>query len=104
VDVCPNRANVLLETENKKVVLHLDGLCNECGSCACECILGHRPYIEKFTIFEEKEAYEHSINPGVFYQKGIQRYRENGVEGEKPDDIYQLILTGIQKGRIGYEL
>jgi putative selenate reductase len=104
VDVCPNRANILVETENKKMVFHLDSLCNECGSCACECILGHRPYFEKFTIFEEAEAFSHSRNPGVLYQNGIQRYRVPVTEGEMTDNIYQLIRAGIIKGRIGYEL
>lgn len=50
VDVCPNRANIRVKTEERDCVLHVDSLCNECGCCAYHCIMGHIPYKEKFTV------------------------------------------------------
>ena len=35
--VCPNRANVILNINGEKQMLHLDALCNECGNCAGFC-------------------------------------------------------------------
>ena len=35
-DVCPNRANVAIKVAGKcqEQVIHVDGMCNECGNCA----------------------------------------------------------------------
>ncbi len=69
VDVCPSRANVFLERNNKKYTLHQDALCNECGNCSHFCILGHISYKEKFTVFRTEEDLFNSTNDG-FYQEG----------------------------------
>ena len=52
VDVCPNRANIRIEKNGKSYVLHQEALCNSCGCCVHHCIMGHVPYLDKFTIFE----------------------------------------------------
>lgn len=38
-DVCPNRANVAIKVAGKcqEQVIHVDGMCNECGNCAVFC-------------------------------------------------------------------
>ncbi len=74
VDVCPNRANVkiLLDDdlfEYDQQILHLDGLCNECGNCATFCPEIGKPYLEKFTYFPAEEDFSNSSNSG-FLLKG----------------------------------
>ena len=51
-DVCPNRANRRMNINGKDVVLHDPDLCNECGACAYNCIMGHKPYLEKACSIE----------------------------------------------------
>ena len=51
-DVCPNRANRRMNINGKDVVLHNPDLCNECGACAYNCIMGHKPYLEKACTLE----------------------------------------------------
>ncbi len=74
VDVCPNRANikVLLVDDLFKYdqqILHLDGLCNECGNCATFCPEMGKPYLEKLTYFPDEEDFSNSNNCG-FLLKG----------------------------------
>lgn len=53
VDVCPNRANVRKRNAmGTPYVIHRERLCNECGCCAYWCIMGHIPYLEKYTVCE----------------------------------------------------
>lgn len=99
-DVCPNRANIRLETEDSKYVIHRDRLCNECGNCACFCILGHVPYLEKFTLFENEEDFYDSRNDGMLYTEKKQICRRHGLEGYAPDELVKLIQTAYEKGRI----
>jgi putative selenate reductase len=92
VDVCPNRANVMVElnsvhqieyddrlcTYSMHQIVHIDRQCNECGNCAVFCphaegnlgpvgprceVVG-KPYKEKFTIFSTDEDFSDSENPG----------------------------------------
>ncbi len=54
VEVCPNRANIAIKVPGFKDVnqiLHLDGLCNECGNCETFCPYDGAPYKDKFTLF-----------------------------------------------------
>lgn len=67
VDVCPNRANVAGSINGKKYVIHLDSLCNECGACKCQCIMGHEPYKEKLTVYTDKKSLEAGKDDSVFY-------------------------------------
>jgi putative selenate reductase len=70
VDVCPNRANVAIEMDKKEVfqddwqILHLDALCNECGSCATFCPYDGKPYKDKLTLFTIMEDFKNSKNNG----------------------------------------
>jgi putative selenate reductase len=67
VDVCPNRANVVIivdgDFSSKHQIIHLDGMCNECGNCAVFCPTG-KPYKEKVTVFWSEEDFEDSTNKG----------------------------------------
>lgn len=54
-DICPNRANVRVKGKDRDYVLHIDRLCNACGCCTQHCILGHKPYLEKYTVYENSD-------------------------------------------------
>lgn len=66
VDVCPNRANVTLDVDGKKQILHIDCMCNECGNCTIFCPYNSAPYRDKFTLFHTLEAFNSSTNSGLF--------------------------------------
>ena len=72
--VCPNRANVIITVEGKKQMLHLDGLCNECGNCATFCGEKAAPYAEKLTLFVDRAALEDSNNTGFVVLPGSGRF------------------------------
>ncbi len=62
--VCPNRANVVIQVNGRKQMLHIDGMCNECGNCASFCAEKTAPYLEKLTVFCSKEELIGSRNAG----------------------------------------
>lgn len=100
VDVCPNRANVLIEMDGSKYVLHKDSLCNECGCCVSSCAMGHIPYLEKFTIFDTKEAFEDSNNNGILLNDKINQLRNNSKEDWNQSQIEKIIRTGIKNSKL----
>lgn len=62
-DVCPNRANVVIELpDGRQQILHVDRMCNECGNCAVFCPYDSAPYREKFTLFLTREGFDESVN------------------------------------------
>ena len=66
-DVCPNRANVAIAVPGvaKQQVIHIDGMCNECGNCAVFCPYETgRPYKDKLTLFWSGEDMLDSTNDG----------------------------------------
>ena len=66
-EVCPNRANVAITVPgfaDPRQIVHLDGLCNECGNCGTFCPHAGLPYKDKITIFWTREAFEDSTNAG----------------------------------------
>ncbi len=67
VEVCPNRANVIIEVEGFNQVhqiAHIDGMCNECGNCGVFCPHAGNPYKDKVTVFWTKEDFDLSDNVG----------------------------------------
>ncbi len=68
VDVCPNRANSVIFTEegfaSVHQIIHLDGMCNECGNCGIMCPHDGDPYKDKVTVFWSAEDFEDSTNKG----------------------------------------
>jgi putative selenate reductase len=70
-DVCPNRANIMIELapapetfRGTHQIVHIDSMCNECGNCAVFCPHAGKPYRDKFTIFSNGEDFKNSENPG----------------------------------------
>ena len=65
-DVCPNRANVAIHVPGKcqAQIVHVDGMCNECGNCAVFCPYNGKPYRDKFTLFWSEKDFADSENEG----------------------------------------
>jgi putative selenate reductase len=70
VDVCPNRANRALPLAGKRLIVHLDALCNECGNCNLFCPYEGAPYRDKPTLFANREDFAASTNPGLVLDGG----------------------------------
>ncbi len=74
VDVCPNRANITVDTRELEryahpfQIVHLDTFCNECGNCATFCPWEGKPYTDKFTIFSRRDDFAGSKNPGILLE------------------------------------
>lgn len=71
VEVCPNRANMVLETgrafDQQAQILHIDRLCNECGNCGFFCPWNGEPYRGKPTLFDSREELAASQNAGFAF-------------------------------------
>jgi len=85
-DVCPNRANVHIFAEGDHFaqphqILHIDGMCNECGNCATFCPHDGSPYLDKVTIFWSEDGFLESKNQG-FLALGDGRYRVRTEDGQ----------------------
>ena len=65
-EVCPNRANIAVSVPGKRErqIVHVDGMCNECGNCAIFCPYDSAPYKDKFTLFWSREDFDNSKNEG----------------------------------------
>ncbi|MDN5344464.1 MAG: putative selenate reductase [Clostridia bacterium] len=77
-EVCPNRANIAVGSQ----VLHVDGLCNECGNCATFCPYTGAPYRDKLTLFWSAADFDDSPNSGFLLLSG----------GEEP--VFKVRLAG----------
>ncbi|MCL1994147.1 MAG: putative selenate reductase subunit YgfK [Spirochaetes bacterium] len=109
IDVCPNRANVMVEMQGGHQVLHIDRMCNECGNCAVFCpYAGGKPYKNKLTVFCCEEDFAESENPGFLKANGTYKIRlqdksvVNHRKGEKniPGELAAMIET--VESRYGY--
>ena len=80
-EVCPNRANVAVWVPGmrQRQIIHVDGMCNECGNCATFCPYDSRPYQDKFTLFWSADDFENSRNEGFLrLEDGRTRVRLGG--------------------------
>ena len=80
-EVCPNRANVAVWVPGmrQRQIIHVDGMCNECGNCATFCPYDSRPYQDKFTLFWRADDFENSRNEGFLrLEDGRTRVRLGG--------------------------
>ena len=107
-DVCPNRANVVIELpDGRQQILHVDRMCNECGNCAVFCPYDSAPYRDKFTLFQTREGFDESVNNQGFLPLGGKKVlvRLNGkvfeadLEGKNdlPADVEVFIWTVLTK-------
>jgi putative selenate reductase len=83
VEVCPNRANTFVRVpgpfRDEVQVIHLDGLCNECGNCATFCPWDGKPYRDKLTLFASRADLEASESTGFCIDGGKLVVRSGGV-------------------------
>lgn len=105
VSVCPNRANVSVRVPGMALrqILHVDGMCNECGNCAVFCPYDSRPYRDKFTLFWSREDFENSGNEGFLRLEGkralvrfageVKEYDVSDPDCGLFDGLRRLILT-----------
>ena len=80
-EVCPNRANVAVAVPGmrQRQIIHVDGMCNECGNCGTFCPYDSRPYKDKFTLFWSEEDFQNSENQGFLKLDGTKtRVRLDG--------------------------
>lgn len=87
VDVCPNRANVLIRVPSASggvsdQVVHLDGPCNACGNCTQFCPYDSAPYLEKFTIFWTEPDFTASSADGI-------------LQMDRTSRLYQIRLNSM---------
>ena len=106
-EVCPNRANIHVTVPGKRMrqIVHVDGMCNECGNCAIFCPYESRPYKDKFTLFWSREDFDNSTNDGWLPHGGNDRVCTVRLGGMVKDydvtdpacglyeDLRQLILA-----------
>ena len=84
-DVCPNRANVAIVVPgagaNVHQILHIDGMCNECGNCGIFCPHDGNPYKDKLTLFWTQHDFDDSSNTG-FLPLGGNLYKVRTEDGK----------------------
>lgn len=118
VDVCPNRANAVIFVEggfaSTHQIVHLDGMCNECGNCGIFCPHEGNPYKDKVTVFWSEEDFNDSTNKGFLVKdaaKGICLVRTEdgavvsytaGQENVVSKEMAAIITSCI--GKYGYML
>jgi putative selenate reductase len=100
MDVCPNRANMVSTYAGKKVLLHVDDYCNECGNCYIFCADKCTPYKDRMTVFSSVEAFADSTNQGfACLGDGMVHYRFEGEEKtSKMSDapkVIQELMSGF---------
>ncbi len=102
VDVCPNRANVAIKVPGlvQEQILHIDGMCNECGNCETFCPYQSAPYRDKFTLYWSEGDFEDSENNGFLLEGEGLRLRLNGKvtscsldDPQIPRDLRAIIQT-----------
>ncbi|HAL73729.1 MAG TPA: putative selenate reductase subunit YgfK [Clostridiales bacterium] len=105
VEVCPNRANISVQVPGMRMnqVIHIDGLCNECGNCRSFCPYDSAPYRDKLTLFAHVSDMETSENKGfavidrstglcqVRLDQSVVDYRRGEKSGQIPVEIAQVI-------------
>jgi putative selenate reductase len=90
VTVCPNIANLSIKVEGMRdtnQILHIEGLCNECGNCAVFCPYDSDPAKDKFTLYWKVDEFEKGAHEGYVYTS------ETTLRMRHAGDIYNLNLN-----------
>lgn len=106
-EVCPNRANITVFVPgyaNPHQIVHIDGLCNECGNCGTFCPHAGRPYMDKITVFWTRTDFDLSTDVGFLpLPAGGYLVRHPGGEvaewhgGEGLTDDFGRVLTALEE-------
>ena len=93
VEVCPNIANTPIKVEgltDVNQILHLEGLCNECGNCAVFCPYDSDPAKDKFTLYWTVDEFEKGEHEGYVYTS------ETTLKMRHRSDVYELVLENAE--------
>lgn len=108
VDVCPNRANIVVNVNGNPQIMHIDRMCNECGNCETFCPYSSAPYKDKFTLFNSKEDFNDSTNQGFYvidaakkeclvrYDHQVKTIRLDDTNADIPNGLLDLMDTVIE--------
>ena len=109
-EVCPNRANVGIMVDGRPQLIHIDGMCNECGNCGFFCPYMGLPYKDKFTVFWSEEGFKDSDNKGVLFEDDSVLVRDESGEEYRCeiDDArlsadFKAVINAIRKD-LGYSI
>lgn len=107
VEVCPNRANVTVLVNGRRQVIHIDGMCNECGNCEVFCPYSGGPYKDKFTVFSCESDFYDSTNSGfyvidaknkeILLRLDTEEYKGMLMEAEADGEVIEIINTIIDR-------
>jgi putative selenate reductase len=105
-EVCPNRANVCITVSGRPQIVHIDGMCNECGNCGIFCPHTGLPYKDKFTLFWSETGFFGSASKGVLFEadETVLVRDENGAEyrcgmdDARLSEPYKAIIRAIREG------
>lgn len=108
VDVCPNRANIVVTVNGAPQIIHIDRMCNECGNCETFCPYSSAPYKDKFTLFNVLEDFENSSNLGFYVldadKKQVKVRLGDGVHtvfledsARIPQELVEIMLTMLER-------
>jgi putative selenate reductase len=107
VEVCPNRANVTVQAMDstgnlKQQILHIDGMCNECGNCAAFCPYNGAPYQDKLTLYGTEANFLAGKNAGLVLMDRASGYFKVRVGRE----IFELRFdpSGQYTGNVPFEI
>lgn len=98
--VCPNRANTVVKDEvsGKKLLVHVDDMCNECGNCTAFCPYGYVPYKDKLTVFSSEDSVLESTNQGfVAALDDLKTYKLNLNSESKREEVEEMIKLILDK-------
>ena len=103
--MCPNRANIRIIADSIPQIIHIDGMCNECGNCGVFCPHIGNPYKDKLTLFWSEDDFNDSTNKGIMFlnENEILVRDENqnefkcNAKSDKLSDIYKNIISALQK-------
>lgn len=92
VSVCPNRANtVVVMPDGRREILHIDRLCNECGNCRSFCPYASAPYLDKLTLFEDRESFDISTQKGFYilddHTVRVRLDKVEDIDLDQPNDL-----------------
>ena len=107
VEVCPNRANiaVIVPTENvtcKNQIIHIDGMCNECGNCESFCPYDNAPYRDKFSFYWSMKDFEDSKNDGFLLLEEASNLFRVRLDNQLKDVIFDEV--GAFSGEISKDI
>ena len=105
--VCPNRANVQIVVDGMQdpnQIVHIDGMCNECGNCGFFCPYIGDPYKDKPTLFWSEADFANSGNEGFLLCTDNGKGATFKVKAKGVVDFVSFDKQGKTEAKISKEL